>query len=342
MTPFFSLILPAYNVAAYLERSLRSILAQQMTDYEIILVDDGSKDDTPRICDDFAQQYDCIRVIHKANGGLSSARNAGLETARGQYVWFIDSDDWIEPDALTSLRDACETGADMVKFGYIRAEGDKRKRYPSVVPAGAYHETHIDTLLQTALTQAGKYQLSVWSHAYRRAFLQASGLTFVSERLICSEDYLFNLQLLAQAQMVLVLETQMYVYDLRQGSLTQSYKPDLAQRYTGLYHQLREGFSRVDKQKQYGALIDRFYVWHLIIGTAMAHEYRRIGCGSTPAEAGRNVRAMLKIPALKSAARTADTTGLPMSRRMLLWAIPLGAERVFRYRFTRKLTYLLK
>lgn len=342
MAPFFSLILPAYNVAPYLERCLRSILDQRMTDYEVILVDDGSRDDTPHICDDYAQKHACIRVIHKENGGLSSARNAGLEQARGKYVWFIDSDDWIEPDALDILRKACETGADMVKFGYIRAEGDMRKVYHGIMPAGEYCAEGIDKLLKAAFTQAGKYQLSAWSHAYRRAFLLENGMSFVSERIICSEDYLFSLQVLIRAKAVRVLDAPLYVYDLRQGSLTQSYKPDLALRYTELHRQLRESFSRADRLAQYGPLIDRFYVWHLIIGTAMAHEYRRIGVGSTAAEAGRTVRAMLEIPALRQAARTADRGDLPLTRRLLLWAISLRAERIFRYRFTRKLTYLLK
>ncbi len=342
MAAFFSLILPAYNVAPYLERCLRSILDQGMTDYEVILVDDGSRDDTPCLCDAFAEKYDSIRVIHKENGGLSSARNAGLAQAKGKYVWFIDSDDWIEPDALQTLREACETGADMVKFGYIRAEGEGRKAYPGIMPAGEYRGDVIGKLLHAAFTQAGKYQLSAWSHAYRREFLLANGMGFVSERIICSEDYLFSLQALIRAKAVLVLEQPLYVYDLRQGSLTQSYKPDLAKRYTELHRRLRESFSQADRLKQYGSLIDRFYVWHLIIGTAMAHEYRRIGEGSTAAEAGRNVRAMLDIPALRQAARAADREELPLSRRLLLWAIPLRAERVFRYRFTRKLTYLLK
>ena len=342
MTPYFSIILPIYNVAPYLERCVQSVLEQSFHDYELILVDDGSTDESSEICDRLSTQYPCIRVIHKENGGLSSARNAGLVQARGQYVWFIDSDDWIEPGALEILREACKTGADMVKFGYTRAEGEGRKVYHGIMPAGAYRADGIDKLLKAAFTQAGKYQLSAWSHAYRRAFLLENGMSFVSERVICSEDYLFSLQALIRAKAVRVLDAPLYVYDLRQGSLTQSYKPDLAMRYTELHHQLRESFARADRLAQYGPLIDRFYVWHLIIGTAMAHEYRRIGAGSTAAEAGRNVRTMLEIPALRQAAKTADCGHLPLSRRLLLRAIPLRAERIFRYRFTRKLTYLLK
>ena len=342
MTPFFSLILPAYNVAPYLERCLRSILTQGMTDYEIILVDDGSRDETPRICDDYAAKHDRVRVIHKENGGLASARNVGLGQAQGEYVWFIDSDDWIEQDALATLRKACGTDADVVKFGYSRLENGVHKAYQSAVSAGEYRGGAVDALLQAAFTRAGMYQLSACSHVYRREFLQAHGVTFVSERVICSEDYLFNLQLLSRVKHVILLEQSLYVYNMRQGSLTQSYKPDLAQRYTELHCRLRESFFQADKLVQYGALIDRFYVWHLIIGTAMAHEYRRIGTKCTAAEAGRCVRQMLEIPALHAAARTSDTTGLPLSRRLLLRAIPLRLEKVFRYRFTRKFSDLLK
>lgn len=342
MEPFFSLILPAYNVAPYLDRCLRSILEQGMTEYEIILVDDGSRDETPCLCDAWAAKYGHIRVIHKENGGLASARNAGLAQARGQYVWFIDSDDWMTADALETIRRACETGADMVKFGYIRAEGGQQTVHPVAFAPGEYREDAIEALLREAFTRAGKYQLSACFQVYRRAFLLVHNLAFVSERIVCSEDYLFNLQALIQAKSMVVIEQPLYVYDLRQGSLTQSYKPDMASRYTELHRQLQESFRQAGKLAQYGPLIDRFYLWHLMIGTAMAHEYRRIGAGVSAAEAGRNVRAMLDIPALRRAAKEADRTGLPLSRRLLLLAIPLRAERLLRYRFTRQLTHLLK
>ena len=342
MVPFFSLILPAYNVEAYLERCLRSILAQKMTDYEVILVDDGSQDNTSLICDAFAEVYDHIHVIHKENGGLSSARNAGLQRACGQYVWFIDSDDWIESSALTILREACNTGADIVKFGYIRAKGVERKAHPCVLTVGEYVGDSTEMLLNFALLHTSEYQLSVWSHVYRRSFLKKNDMSFVSERIVGSEDYLFNLQALVRADAMLVIGKDLYVYDLRQGSLTQSYKPDLAQRYTALYSCVKESFSQAGKLAQYEALIGRFYVWHLMIGTVMAHEYRRIGLACTAQEAGRKVQAVLKIPEFAEAAKRADRSGLSWPRRLLLYAVPLQMEKLFRYRYTRKFAHLLK
>lgn len=98
-----SVIVPVYNMEKYLEKCVRSILDQDYKDIELILVDDGSKDSSPAMCDEFAKQDERIKVIHKANGGQGSARNMGLDIAKGEYISFIDSDDWVEPDMYTNL-----------------------------------------------------------------------------------------------------------------------------------------------------------------------------------------------------------------------------------------------
>ncbi len=113
-----SVIVPVYNVEAYLGRCVDSILAQTYRNLEVILVDDGTKDNCDRICDDYAAKDARIRVIHKENGGLSSARNAGIDIARGDFLEFVDSDDWIEPDAVESLlRTALEQNVELVIGG---------------------------------------------------------------------------------------------------------------------------------------------------------------------------------------------------------------------------------
>lgn len=102
-TPLISVIVPVYNVEKYLPRCIDSILNQTYKNLEIILVDDGSPDNCPAICDEYAQKDSRIKVIHKANGGVSSARNVGLDVATGEYIGFVDSDDWIEPDMYEFL-----------------------------------------------------------------------------------------------------------------------------------------------------------------------------------------------------------------------------------------------
>ena len=337
MAAYFSLILPCYNVAAYVERCVHSILCQSFTDYEIILVDDGSTDQTPAICDALASAHGCIRVVHKANGGLSSARNAGLEIAAGTYIWFVDSDDWIEPEALTVLRQACGDGnPEMIKFTHYRAALQK-KLVPGMVPPGCYEgEAQIGQLRSSALCAAGRYVLSAWSHVYRRSFLSQYGLAFVSERVICSEDYLFNLQALLYVKRLTVLDVPLYSYELRAGSLTQTYKPDLAKRYTELYRQLTACYQAAGVQERTQRLIDRFYVWHLIVGTCFHHEYRAHAGRDTLPEGRSRVRQMMCIPEVCRAARRSDRTGLSWQKRLQLLALQLHLEPLFCWLFVVK------
>ncbi len=330
MTPLFSLILPCYNVAAYVERCVHSILSQREKDYEIILVDDGSTDATPTICDALAAEYPSIRVLHKENGGLASARNAGMRAAVGEYIWFIDSDDWIEPEALTVLTRACSDGvSDLVKFNHYRV-GTEKKCVPGLAAPGVYKEPdQLEKLRQMAFGSAGKYVLSAWSHVYRSVFLRQHQLAFVSERVICSEDYLFNLQALLHAESVCVLDDALYCYALRAGSLTQTYKPDIARRYTELYRLLKHSYHQMDAIERYGALIDRFYVWHLIIGTCFQHEYRIHQERKTLSQARKNVREIMQIPEVKRAAVHSDRTGLSWKKQIQLLAVCMHLEPVF-------------
>ena len=117
--PFFSIIIPVYNVEKYLDRCLESVLKQEFNDYEIILVDDGSTDTSSYICDSY-KQSEKVTVIHKDNGGLSSARNCGLDISKGEYIFFVDSDDYICPGTLKILYDnLSRTNVDVIKFNYI-------------------------------------------------------------------------------------------------------------------------------------------------------------------------------------------------------------------------------
>ena len=112
-----SVIVPVYKVEDYIRECIDSILAQTYPDFELILVDDGSPDNCGRICDDYAKGDNRIKVVHKVNGGLTSARNAGLDVAKGEWIMHVDGDDWIDPDMIESLIEAAQaTGADLV-FG---------------------------------------------------------------------------------------------------------------------------------------------------------------------------------------------------------------------------------
>ena len=127
MKPILTVVIPVYNVEKYLKRCIESILIQEWKHYDILLVDDGSADNSPKICDDYAKAYDFISVIHKKNGGLSAARNTGISNAEGEYVFFLDSDDWIEPNTFSDLAEVIESDQyDIISFNpeFVKSEHD--------------------------------------------------------------------------------------------------------------------------------------------------------------------------------------------------------------------------
>lgn len=128
-----SVVVPIYNVQQYLSKCVESIFAQNFYDIEIILIDDGSTDECPQMCDDFASRDCRVRVIHKENGGLSDARNAGMKIAQGEWIYFLDSDDWMHPEALQTLFDfAKKNDCDVVQGGlYYAYENHLLYRQPS-------------------------------------------------------------------------------------------------------------------------------------------------------------------------------------------------------------------
>lgn len=129
----FSIIIPCYKVEQYLHQCVDSVLAQTYEDYEVILVDDGSPDNSPAICDEYGKKTDKVKVIHKPNGGLSDARNTGLDMARGEFVLFLDSDDWWDDKEALRKIDTCikKTGADIIIFG-MKKYFSLEKRYGDV------------------------------------------------------------------------------------------------------------------------------------------------------------------------------------------------------------------
>ena len=337
MSPFFSIILPVYNVAAYLERCIHSILIQSFSDYEIILIDDGSTDGSPAICDRYASEYMNIRVIHKANGGLATARNAGLAAAKGEYIWFVDSDDWIEPGALDVLYNTrIQDQVDIVKFNYCRYKEGKKSIEKHECDGMYEGQVRLDELRRYALCSPGRYMLSACTHIYRRCFLEDNALEFVSERIVGSEDYLFNLIALMHADSICVINQVLYCYELRGGSLTQQYKGDLPERYTRMYHHLKSYAVTIGVKDKYDALIDRFYVWHLMFGTCFSHEYYTITDVHGIYEARENVKRILSLPDFCKAVRHSDRSELSWKRKALLSAMQLKMEMVFFWLFVIK------
>ncbi len=200
--PYFSLIVPVYNTEAFLPRCVQSVLAQDFADYELILVDDGSTDSCPALCDTYASQEARVRVVHKINGGVSSARNYGIRMARGKWIWFIDSDDYILPHSLTEL--------------YRSQHGRVAQLYLFNQEQTASYSGMMDGFL-TSYYFKHKLSFCPWDKLYLRQIVEAGGLWFDEAETI-GEDMLFNLKYYSHISSFMFLKRDFYVYDIREGS----------------------------------------------------------------------------------------------------------------------------
>lgn len=223
-----SVIVPVYNAAATLEKCAASVLSQAPEAAELILVDDGSADDSPALCDRLAAQDSRVRVIHQKNGGASAARNAGLAAANGRYVQFVDADDWVNPGLYDAALPPLEAGADVCFFGVDTLLGDVRETLPT---------GRMDSLAQLAgnfayyLVDTGLFA-ALYNKIFRRAAL--SGVRF-DEALKVNEDLLFCLAALEHCGPACFIPEPYYVCDNRaEGSLSRRLRTDLldAEEYT--------------------------------------------------------------------------------------------------------------
>ena len=217
MTPTVSIIVPVYNAVNTIGRCIESILNQQYTDFELLLVDDGSRDGSGIICDAYAKRDSRIRVIHKENSGVSDTRNLALEQACGTYLQFLDSDDWITPDATSSLVRAAETNrCDLVIADFYRVVGER------VSHKGDIEEDTVLTREEFSAhmmeNPADFYYGVLWNKLYRREIVEAHRLRMDPDVNWC-EDFMFNLEYIRYAERFYALQIPIYYYVKTKGSL---------------------------------------------------------------------------------------------------------------------------
>ena len=217
-----SIIIPVYNVEEYLDRCLSSVLDQEFTSYEVILVDDGSTDSSPLICDRYSATDPRFRTLHKPNGGVSSARNAGLELAKGEYIMFLDSDDSLLPFAIDDMMEVV-AGEDMVVGGYAVFMGGVPIR--NVHPAATYSYKGIEypRFFQDNLRRNCEMLDAPWAKMFKR---KAIGSIRFNEGLHYAEDKLFVFEFLASCKSILTCPQTVYDYYLRPGSLGSDIRSD--------------------------------------------------------------------------------------------------------------------
>ena len=206
----FSIIIPVYNVEQYLRACLDSVLAQTFSDWEAVCVNDGSTDGSLSVLEEYEKKDHRLRIISQPNGGLSAARNTGLQAATGDYVVFVDSDDWVEASMLNTLAKVTD-GNDMVCFACRRTDNNAHDTLQPEQSGGwEYYNRH-------ALEHREVAFVCVWQRCYRREFLIEDGLNFREG--ILHEDNEFTPRAFLKAKKVIVIPDVLYNYRMRPGSI---------------------------------------------------------------------------------------------------------------------------
>lgn len=218
----FTLIVPIHNVEEYLPRCVDSILAQSFTDFEVLLVDDGSTDRCPALCDAYAAQYPCVRVIHKPNGGLISARNAGIMAARGDYIGYVDGDDWVKPGMLAFVHERLEKSPvvlDMVMFAADRVYENGSVPLLHNVREGYYDRAalereifpHLLTDRRRGFRAGTAVQGHTWNKFSRRELQREYYVR--DERIRMFTDVPFTYEILLNCEHVYISNERLYYYN---------------------------------------------------------------------------------------------------------------------------------
>ena len=224
--PVISIIVPVYKVEAYLSRCIESILNQTFRDFELILVDDGSPDRCGTICDRYALSDTRIKVIHKENGGLSDARNAGLKAAEGEYLAFVDSDDFIAEDMYqTLLRELKASGADFIKSDFLQvSDVETLKETETRYTVSVYTPLQaIADFMETEYSSRKHMKSTVWDGLYRRnVFYDDNQLAVTFPKGKINEDTYIFPEIVFRAKKIAHVSQAFYYYYIREGSITSS------------------------------------------------------------------------------------------------------------------------
>ena len=231
-----SVIIPVYKVEKYLRRCLDSVVNQTLFDVEIILIDDGSPDGCPHIIDEYAQKDERVKVLHKQNEGLGMARNTGIEIATGEFLAFVDSDDFIAADMYEKLyKQAKENQVDVIFCGfYQEIQSNNFKKIIDFQTPILFQDADIQELALAFITKHNKFgkQISrtVWHAIYSKQLIVENHIKFPCENIIPSEDLIYHINVFQYAKKILFIPDAFYYYCCNEGSITQTFRIDRYER----------------------------------------------------------------------------------------------------------------
>lgn len=261
-----SIIVPVYNAESTLRRCIESIINQEYTDFELILVNDGSMDSSADICDEYAAKDSRVKVFHKENTGVSDTRNVGIEAARGEYIQFVDADDWITSDSTKLLvREADNEGCELVIADFFRVIGNRVSHKGSIKERGVLtREEFAEYMMESP---ADFYYGVLWNKLFRRTIIIEHAIR-MDEKISWCEDFLFNLEYIMHVNKVSVLQVPIYYYLKTEGSLVSQSKSvsKLVQTKLQIFEFYNKFYKTVYDEKEYSK--NRIGIYKYLIDVA--------------------------------------------------------------------------
>lgn len=302
-----SVIVPVYKAEQYLDRCVESILAQSFRDFELILVDDGSPDRCPGMCDDWAEKDRRIKVIHKKNGGPQDAVKQGVHQAQGEYIAFVDSDDWAEPAFLQTLYDgAVGNCADLAQCNYRQVWPDKVQDHVAMPRIIGEQEIHSEFLPAMANYRIPGMRYSRWDKIYKTPLLRQA-LELCDSSVKMGEDFLMNYAVIGQCRKIVVLDTPpLYNYFFNESSIMGSYTPEKMLNQDALFENIKKISEAYDcPGNDISILRNREY---------MKYIYGRATTGQPRAERKKDIQRIIGALDRKTWLAAIRTMELPMDR----------------------------
>lgn len=218
MKPYLSIIVPVYNTEKYLQKCIETILEQKFEEYELILVDNGSTDNSLAVCRNYEEKDSRIRVIHKKHGQVMSARRAGLSISQGQYISFVDSDDWLEPNYYDIFLEPTKfEGADIILFSGYQEDSGKCRKVQTGLRQGVYHKNEIARILVR-----GGIIPCLWLKIFKRELIKEN-IGLISDNVFRGEDLLCSYACIMDANTIIVQNNYQYHYVQHDSSLMRQY-----------------------------------------------------------------------------------------------------------------------
>lgn len=318
----FSIIIPVYNVEKFLRKCLDAIVEQKFSDYEVILIDDGSQDKSGEICDVYAEKYEKITVYHIENHGVSHARNIGLQMAKGKYIWFIDSDDFIESNALYNICEELKKKQEPDLLVFDANVRDQENNIKQVITCDELRKQNMNFQNDRELIYMNT---ALWNKIYKRQIISEKQLIF-SENITIAEDLLFNYIYILECRNVEYEKKVLYNYIQRKNSAMQGAGRN--RDVLKAFEQLIEYYKKVNMYSNYKVEIQYLIYYHIYL-TSMIRMVRN---NAEKMEINYILK-WLKEQKLSPLILNKYVRHMPIKHIVLLLLIKIKAYQIIRYLF---------